>query len=281
MKTTFSAGTAKHALRLGAFWGVAVAIALCAAVEFLPYANAAEGEPAAPPAPRAPFEFFTPPPNQDFGGIYWIKSYSAKIQPVGGGELPYKPEFAAKYAENQEKLAASWATDAIPDTARSLCTPDGVPRVLGNPYPWEIVQVEGKIWMLYELNKIIRLIHLDKPLPDDMYLLTFPYYSGHSAGRWEGDTLIIQTGGFKDYTYLDNAGAPHSDQLRVTERYRKISPTELEVVVDIHDPGVFTRDWQARFVYDKREDLRIQDWNCGEAHRDISHIPGITVPPAQ
>jgi hypothetical protein len=157
-----------------------------------------------------------------------------------------------------------------------------VPRVLGNPYPWEIVQAdENKIWILYELNKIIRLVHLDKPLPDDMFLLTFPYYSGHSAGSWEGDTLVIRTGGFKDYTYLDNAGAPHSDQLRVTERYRMISPTELEVLVDIHDPGVFTRDWQARFVYDKRPDLKIQDWNCGEPHRDISMVPGITLPPAQ
>jgi hypothetical protein len=270
-----AAGTARHALRLLAISFAVSALALA------PEARAAD-EAATQAPPRAPFQFYTPPANRDFGGIYWIKSYSAKIQPVGGGELPYKPEFAAKYAENQAKLAASWATDAIPDTARSLCTPDGVPRVLGNPYPWEIVQADAnKIWILYELNKIIRLIHLDKPLPDDMYLLTFPYYSGHSAGSWDGDTLVIRTGGFKDYTYLDNAGAPHSDQLRVTERYRMISPTELEVLVDIHDPGVFTRDWQARFVYDKRPDLKIMDWNCGEPHRDISRVPGITLPPAQ
>ncbi len=232
----------------------------------------------APATPAAPFQFFKPAAGQDISGKYWIKYYSAKIQPTGGGELPYKPEFMELYRKHQTAVAAS--AEIIPeDQARKLCTPDGVPRVLQNPYPFEIIQTEGQIHILYELNKIIRLIKMDEPLPDDMYLLTFPYYSGHSAGRWEGDTLIVQTGGFKDYTFLDNSGAPHSDQLRVTERYRKINDgKELEVVVNIHDPGVFTADWSTRFVYDSRPDLKIMYWNCGETHRDIKGVAGVVVP---
>jgi hypothetical protein len=102
---------------------------------------------------------------------------------------------------------------------------------------------------------------------------------GHSAGHWEGDTLIIENGGFKNYTFIDNLGGPHSYDLRVTERYRKINDgQQLEVIVDIHDPSVFTEDWSARFVYDARPDLRIMDWNCGEVHRDISGVPGVVIP---
>jgi hypothetical protein len=237
-----------------------------------PYALAQAAEEA------SSFEYFVPPEGQDIGGIYWLKSYSAAIQPMDGGELPYTPEAMAIYRERRARIEAS-AEIIDEDQARKLCTPDGVPRVLQSPYPFEIVQTHGQIHFLYEINKIIRLVTMDEPLPDDDYLEIFPWYSGHSAGHWEGDTLVVQTGGFKNYTFLDNLGAPHSYDLRVTERYRKINDgNELEVVVDIHDPGVFTEDWSARFVYDARPDLRIMDWNCGEVHRDISHIPGVVVP---
>jgi hypothetical protein len=224
------------------------------------------------------FEFFVPGEGQDIGGIYWLKSYSAAIQTVDGGVPPYTPEALAIYEEKRARIEAS-AEIIEEDQARGLCTPDGVPRVLQSPYPFEIVQTQGQIHFLYEINKIIRLVTMDEPLPDDDTLEIFPWYSGHSVGHWEGDTLVVETGGFKNYTFLDNLGAPHGYGLRVTERYRKISDgNELEVVVDIHDPGVFTEDWSARFVYDLRPDLRMMDWNCGEVHRDISQVPGVVIP---
>jgi hypothetical protein len=264
----------KQLLRFG---GLALAGIAAAALVLTDEASSAAQQQAAP-APAA-FQFYAPPANRDFSGIYWIQSYSPRIKTIEGQDPPYKPEALAIYKQRDAAINAS-ANIVEEDQARRLCTPDGVPRVLQNPYPWEIVQADpNKIWILYELNKIIRLVHLDKPLPDDRHLMTFPYYSGHSAGRWEGDTLVIETAGFKDYTFLDNSGAPHSEQLRVTERYRKINNgRELEVLVTIRDPGVFTRDWQTRFVYAKRDDIRIQDWNCGEPHRNITQIPGVRVP---
>jgi len=270
-----SAEAVGHAMRIRGFAAAAAVAVLLTPILPLSAAEDGAGE-AAPTA--APFQFYVPPPGQDISGIYWIKSYNAKIQPVEGGELPYKPEFMEIYQQREAAINAS-ANLIEEDQARKLCTPDGVPRILQNPYPWEIVQTQGQVHILYEINKVIRLIKLDVPPPSDEEMEIFPYYSGHSVGHWEGDTLVVRTGGFKNYTFLDNSGAPHSLQLRVVERYRKINDgRELEVVVDIHDPGVFTRDWQARFVYDARPDLRIMDWNCGEPHRDISLVPGVTVP---
>ena len=226
----------------------------------------------------ASFQYFEPPEEQDISGIWWIQSYSPRITTIDGEAPPYTPEAQAIYDERAARIEAS-AEIIEEDQARRLCTPDGLPRALQSPYPFEIVQTEGQIHMLFEINKIIRLITMDEPLPDDDHLSIFPYYMGHSVGRWEGDTLIVETGGFKNYTFLDNLGAPHSYDLRVTERYRKINDgQQLEVVVDIHDPGVFTEDWSTRFVYDARPDLRIMDWNCGEVHRDISGVPGVVIP---
>lgn len=224
------------------------------------------------------FQYFDPPPDHDISGIYWIQSYSPRITTIDGGAPPYTPEAQEIYDERAARIQAS-AEIIEEDQARRLCTPDGLPRALESPYPFEIVQTQGQIHILYELNKIIRQIPMDEPLPDDDTLSIFPWYMGHSVGHWDGDTLIIETGGFKDYTFLDNLGAPHSYDLRVTEHYRKINDgQQLEVIVDIHDPSVFTEDWSTRFVYDSRPDLRIMDWNCGEAHRDISGVPGVVIP---
>jgi hypothetical protein len=222
----------------------------------------------------SPASSATPSNWPDLNGIYWTDSYSAKIPPAGGGDPPYTPEAMAKYKEN----AAQVKTYSLNDPARKICTPDGVPRILQSPYPFEIVQSpeRGEIHILYELNHVIRLIDMAKPLPSADELETFPFYSGHSVGHFEGDTLVIETAGFNERTYLDNSGAPHTDQLRTVERIRKIdSGKALEDVVNIHDPGVFTKDWSARFVYQPRSDVRVMDYSCGEKHRDLSSIKGV------
>jgi len=89
---------------------------------------------------------------------------------------------------------------------------------------------------------------------------------------------VIETGGFNEKTFLDATGAPHTDELTTVERIRKISPTQLEIVITVKDPDYYTREWQARFVYNLRNDLRIEDYVCGEPHRDISGIPGVRRP---
>jgi hypothetical protein len=98
------------------------------------------------------------------------------------------------------------------------------------------------------------------------------------VGRFEGDTLVVQTAGFNEKTFLDANGAPHTDMLMTTERIRKIGANQLEDVVTIHDPDMYTRDFQVRFVYALRNEVRLEDYVCGEPHRDISRIPGVRRP---
>jgi hypothetical protein len=211
----------------------------------------------------------------DISGIYWATQYNAKVQIVGGGEVPFTPAGKAAYDKN----IAGLKDGSISDDARKFCVPDGPVRVLATPYPFEIVQAPpGQITILYELNHQIRVVRMDKPLPKYEDLVAYPSFNGYSVGRFDGDTLIVETGGFKEKTYLDATGAPHTDELTTVERIRKISPTQLEIVITVKDPDYYTREWQARFVYNLRNDLRIEDYLCGEPHRDISSIPGVRRP---
>ena len=126
--------------------------------------------------------------------------------------------------------------------------------------------------MLFRSAHNVRKFYLDQEHPKNLK----PTYLGHSVGRWEGDTLVVDTIGLNDKTFIDDEGSSHSTQIRVVERIRKINGgRELEDVVTIHDPGVFTKDWSARFVYQPRPDIRIMDYACGEKHRDISSVKGV------
>jgi hypothetical protein len=211
----------------------------------------------------------------DISGTYWATEYHPKIQIVGGGELPLTPAGKAAYEKNMAGLKSG----SIIDAARKYCVPDGLPRVLATPYPFDIIQAPpGQVTMVHELNHQVRVVALDKPMPPEEELIPFPYYNGHSVGHFEGDTLVVQSAGFNEKTFVDATGAPHTDEMQTTERIRKISPTELEDVITIHDPEYYTKDWQARFVYKLRNDVRLEDYVCGEPHRDISGVSGVRRP---
>jgi len=211
----------------------------------------------------------------DISGTYWATEYRAKIQLVGGGELPLTPAGKEAY----EKNVAGLKDGSIVDTARKFCVPDGLPRVLATPYPFEIFQAPpGQVTIIHELNHQVRVIAMDKPLPSEEELTTLPFYNGHSVGRFEGDTLVIETAGFNEKTFIDATGAPHTDEMRTVERIRRISSTQLEDVITVHDPMYYTRDWQARFVYTLRNDVWLEDYVCGEPHRDLSSVAGVRRP---
>jgi hypothetical protein len=244
------ASSVRFLLRMRAANALAV---LAIGIATLPSANAA--------APAAP---------QDISGVWWATTYSPKIQLVGGGDLPYTAAGKEAYEKNVAALKSGQMTDA----ARRYCVPDGVPRILATPYPFEVVHTPGQTTLIYEMNHAIRVVAMDKPLPKDEELIPYPYYDGHSVGHWDGDTLVIETAGFNDKTFLDATGAPHSDSMKTTERLRKIG-NQLEDVVTVHDPDMFTQDFSARFVYQQRNDIRLQDYVCGEKHRDISSVRGV------
>jgi hypothetical protein len=212
-------------------------------------------------------------PAADVSGIWWANSYSMQIRPQNGGPIPFTPAGAEAY----RKIATGLADGSAMDAARKYCVPDGVPRILATPYPFQIFESAGFVTIVYEQNHVFRSIPLDRPVPDDEALAAYPYYSGNSFGHWEGDTLVVLTKGFNEKTFVDASGVPHSDRLRVTERIRNINGGKsLEDVATIEDPVMFTSPWTAHFTYDRHPEIRLDtSFTCGEKHRDISRVKGV------
>lgn len=220
--------------------------------------------------------YSAPEATGDITGMWWANNYnpSMKNYLVGGGDVPLNDSGKRKYAENQAGLKDG----SIIDRSRKYCTPDGIPRSLSTPYPFQIIAAPpGQMSWVYEQNRMIRGISMVKPLDSLEKLSILPFWNGHSAGHWESGTLVVQSAGFNESTFADATGLPHSDQLMTTERARKINGgKQLEDVITIHDPVYYTRDWQARFVYDNHDGMKMMEYICGETHRDISHIKGIS-----
>ena len=217
---------------------------------------------------------YTPPsPAMNISGVWWTQSYSPKIQVIGG-DLPLNEKGSAQYAKNMAGLKDG----TLKDEARHLCVPDGVPRILGNPYPFQLIQTPGRVTFVYELNHVIRPIPLDKPQVSAEELEVAPYYAGHSVAHWNGETLVIETAGFNEKTFLDATGAPHSDMMTTLEQVKKLNEKTLEDVITVTDPEMFTKPWSTRFVYDLHPEVRLEDYVCGEKHRDISKVQGVVVP---
>ena len=120
------------------------------------------------------------------------------------------------------------------------CEPEAVPKSLILPNPFEIVQIPGRIFMFFEEFHLWRTIWTDgRPLPKD----PDPTYLGYSVGKWDGDTLVVETIGFNDKPWVDAYGNPRSEQMHLTERYRRIDHDTLEMQIIMDDPKAYTETW--------------------------------------
>ena len=169
---------------------------------------------------------------------------------------PLKPEFDGPYQEQRKRVAAADAEGRPIARDRELCIPDGVPRMLTTDTPFEILVNPGRITIIHEFMGSVRRIYMDRQHPkgDDLEEGFF----GDSIGRWDGDTLVIDTVGLKSRILLFN-DAPRSEQLRVVERLRLLTPDLLEDEVTIIDPGTLTKPWVVT-----RRFLRHPEWTVGE-----------------
>jgi hypothetical protein len=171
----------------------------------------------------------------------------------GDAQIPYTPEALARKQEN----AAHWI-DRDPELK---CYLPGIPRAMYMPYPFQMTQSTTKIQMAYTFTNAARTIHLDKVEgpPDDTWM-------GHSVGRWEGDTLVVDVTNFNDKTWFDRAGNFHSDALHVVERFTPITADALRYEVTVEDPKVFTRPWKiAMPIYRRLEpNIQLLDYPCIE-----------------
>jgi hypothetical protein len=165
-----------------------------------------------------------------------------------GGDGVWLPRHVADMASTSEVLFQPWAklkfqeNNAMEQNATDLrCLPPGVPRIAFQPRPFEIVQTPTRIIFLYEGGAhVFRQVWMDgRAHPKDPN----PNWLGHSVGHWEGETLAVDSVGFNDITWLDDAGHPHTERLHVIEKYTRTSPTAMKYDVVIDDPGAYSQSW--------------------------------------
>ena len=209
-----------------------------------------------------------PSPYPNLLGAYLAQPPGPSV--VEGGTIPYKPEALAKRNQQFEKRLE---TDPLildnitEDTAdpEAKCFQGGVPRSTYMPFPFQIVQTRDKIFVAYPFGgQSARIIHADKDLNKARAaLLDIDSWMGQSVGRWEGDTLVVDTRWFAKTVWLDRAGNFYSKNANVVERYTPTSPYHLRYEATIEDPTVFTRPWKIsmplyRLVEPKMELLEFQ-----------------------
>jgi hypothetical protein len=185
-------------------------------------------------------------------------------QQVITAPAPYKPEAAGKVVE-------SFNRRGIDDPA-GLCLPLGVPRIsLVGLFPIQIVQTPTQIVILHEYMSVFRVIPLNVEHPPDIV----PTYMGNSVGRWEGDTLVVDVIGFNDKGWLTGTGTHHSDALHVTERYTRVDKDQIDYVVTMDDPNVFTEPWTIKTTLMHREGTRLQEYVCAENNVEMERFAKI------
>jgi hypothetical protein len=168
--------------------------------------------------------------------------------------------------EYQRRLDAFRAAQKDGENVQSEaanCVPTGMPGIMTQPYPIEFLFQPGKVVILTETFMQYRHVFTDgRKLPED----PDPYFNGHSIGHWEGDTLVVETIGFNPNTTLA-PGVPHSDQLRLVERIRRVSPQWMEIETTMTDPVVLAEPYKVTSSYGRIEgDLR--EYVCVENNRD-------------
>ncbi len=179
------------------------------------------------------------------------------------GGLPYQP-WAAELVKSRKEQNGK-------DDIISRCLPTGVPRMHAMPLLRKVVQTPGLMLILNEQNASYRQIFTDdRPLPVDPQ----PTWNGYSSARWDGDTLVVQSNGFRDGIWLDRSGSPMTDAARITERFRRVSYGKLEVEVTVDDSKAYTRPWTVKLNHLIALDTDLLDYVCLENEKDVPHLVG-------
>jgi hypothetical protein len=213
------------------------------------------------PAPRSPDG------KPDLSGVWqaegqeFFRDLASGLKP---GEVLMQPWASAL---EKERVAKEHGEDPL-----ARCLPHGVPRINTNGlFPFKIIQTPGLVVILYEQLNLFRQVFLDgRRLVNNPN----PTWLGYSTGHWDGDTLVVETSGFNDKTWLDTMqGHPASDALQVIERLRRPNFGTLELVATIDDPKAYTKPWTTRV---QKMDLQlytdIMEFVCAENEKDAAHV---------
>ena len=173
-----------------------------------------------------------------------------------------------KFKEAKDSNGGTYTLDQTNDPVLTRCYPPGTPRVYFHPYPFEFVQTPKYMLMMFEYDHTMRRIYTDgRPLPEDPDSL----WMGYSVGRWDGNTtFVVDTVGFNEKTWLDRLGHAHSDQLHVTERFRRVDHDHLELDITMTDPKALAKPWSTTFYYQLRPEWELGEISCAGDYLDFS-----------
>ena len=210
------------------------------------------------PAPR------TPSGRVDLSGIYQpgYRHFANLAADIGIENVPMTPEARKIHAARFTGLLGYEEPDAH-------CLPQGVPKINSAPVPFRIVQTEKLVVLVYEAFNLWRQVHLDnREFGDDLN----PSWMGYSKGRWEGDTLVVETRGLNGKQWLDHGGLPASDKLTVIERFRRPSYGRLEIELTINDPTYYTKPWNATTTAQLNPSTELFEFICNENEKSRQHM---------
>jgi hypothetical protein len=265
----------------GHIWiGMAFAGAcLCAQAQWLN-----QPTPGAPRMPDGKVNMTGPVPRvngkPDLSGIWQIQAEPRGSGLFGLGESPpskYFVNILADFKAGEEPLTPAareiFRQHSQPGVVGPSvrCLPDGVPHADVLPEPFKILQTPGEILILYEVETIFRQIYTDgRKHPTD----PSPAWLGYSVGQWDGDTLVVDTMGFNDLSWLDARGHGHSEEMRVEEHFHRRDFGHMDVTVTITDPKTFTGPFTINFVEELLPDTDVFEHICYENEKDAAHQPG-------
>ena len=192
----------------------------------------------------------------------WIRRYEHPWENYAfSEELPPMTPWARERFEQSRPVFGPDAVAVVETNDPTYqCLPPGVPRIYAHPAAFEIVQFADRVMIVYEFHQQFRVIYTDgrghrTGRPET--------WMGESVGRWDGDALVVESVNFNDKTWVDRRGVPHSNQLRVTERFSRNGDGQLIVEITVEDPAAFTEPWTARRVFDS-VNWRLEENVCVE-----------------
>jgi hypothetical protein len=178
-----------------------------------------------------------------------------------GGSLPYQP-WAAKLTDERHAAMSI-------DDPHVRCLPDNPPRSWTLPHLTKAVHTPKLLVLLYEVNAMYRQVFIDgRPFPQDMN----PTWNGYSVGHWEGDTLVVETRGFRDGLWIDTWGSPMSDAGKMTEKLRRPNFGTLEIELTIDDPKTYTKPFTVNLSDTFEVDTELVDEFCLEGEKDYDRL---------
>jgi hypothetical protein len=210
-------------------------------------------------------------PTHDLTGVWMLRNPQSMRSFAGATFTKEEPGLTpwaqAKYKDAKASNNGKYTLQTTNDPVLTKCDPPGLPRVYFHPYPFEFVHTPKYTLMLYEYDHVVRRIYTDgRSIPDDPDLT----WMGYSVGHWDGETFVVETAGFNDKTWLDRLGHPHSNQLRVIERFRRMDRDHLQLEITMQDPQALVKPWTTTFYAELRPKWELGEISCSGDYLDFS-----------